>query len=108
MNYMYEKLRNHVGHHIVCVSYGNEENPTDICLECEDCGEVLVSAEDYKSEKQNYKYYLAVATGMGYAGYYYTLDYKLNSCENIQKVHEKLRQDLGVDTVVILFFKEIN
>lgn len=46
MNYMYNHLKNHIGHRIVCVPYGKEgEEPADICLECEDCNEVLISAE---------------------------------------------------------------
>lgn len=48
MNYMYEKLKNHIGHNIVCVCYGDPSNPSDVCLECEDCGEVLISAEDFE------------------------------------------------------------
>lgn len=52
MNYMYEKLKPHIGHEIVCVEYKhpytNEWNdPADICIECETCGEVIISAEDY-------------------------------------------------------------
>ena len=52
MNYMYDKLRHHIGHNIVCACYGKDkENPVDICIECEDCYEVLVSAEDFDSEE---------------------------------------------------------
>ena len=46
-NLMRIKLRPHVGHNIVCVYYGNPDNPADICIECETCNCVLVSAEDY-------------------------------------------------------------
>ena len=35
-----EKLKDHVGHKVVCVSYGDEEI-VNISIECEDCGEVL-------------------------------------------------------------------
>lgn len=42
---MYEKLKPHIGHRISCVCYGDFKNPADICIECEDCCEVLVSAE---------------------------------------------------------------
>lgn len=45
MNYMRNKLRPHVGHKIVCVRYGCEAEPNDICVECEDCNMVLISAE---------------------------------------------------------------
>ena len=49
-NYMYNKLRTHIGHNIVCVAYGDIDKPQDICIECEDCCEVLISAEDYDNE----------------------------------------------------------
>lgn len=51
---MYEKLRPHIGHHVACVCYGPPgQDPVDICIECEDCNEVLVSAEteEYKDEQ---------------------------------------------------------
>ena len=47
---MFEKLKNHIGHKIVCVAYGDNDNPQDICIECEDCNEVLVSAETSEKE----------------------------------------------------------
>lgn len=46
-SYMFEKLNQHVGHNIVCVCYGDVNDPMDICIECEDCGCVLISAEDF-------------------------------------------------------------
>jgi hypothetical protein len=49
-NYMYDKLKDHVGHHIVCVAYGDIDDPVDICIECEDCCCVLVSAEDFQED----------------------------------------------------------
>lgn len=52
-NYMYEKLRPHIGHNITCVHYGKKnEGPVDICIECEDCNEVLISAEDFGEEEE--------------------------------------------------------
>lgn len=51
-NYMYNKLKSHIGHNIVCVAYGSVENPIDICIECEDCNEVLVSAESFDDEEE--------------------------------------------------------
>ena len=53
MNPIYEKLRYHIGHDIVCVGYYGEDlsNPIDICIECEDCCEVLISAEDFEEEE---------------------------------------------------------
>jgi len=50
MNWMMEKLYPHVGHDIVCVTYGDPENPHDVCIECETCGCVLVSGEDFVEE----------------------------------------------------------
>jgi hypothetical protein len=47
MNYIREKLMHHRGHNVVCVSYGDWDNPADVCIECEDCNEVLISAEDF-------------------------------------------------------------
>lgn len=46
-NWLAEKLRPHIGHNLVCVPYGSADAPADICIECEDCGAVVVSAEDY-------------------------------------------------------------
>ena len=47
MNYMFKKLKSHIGHNIACIAYGDINDPHDICIECEDCNEVLVSAEDF-------------------------------------------------------------
>lgn len=48
---MYDILRPHIGHEIVCVCYGKDgEDPVDICIECEDCGTVLISSEAYDME----------------------------------------------------------
>jgi len=43
----YKNLKEHLGHRIVCVSYG--ENKENIALECEDCNEVLLDFD--KDEK---------------------------------------------------------
>lgn len=43
-NWMAQKLLPHVGHDISCVTYGDSEDPSDICIECDECGTVLVSA----------------------------------------------------------------
>lgn len=50
MNYIFEKLRPHIGHRVVCACYGDTNDPVDICIECEDCWEVLISAETYDFE----------------------------------------------------------
>ena len=54
-NFMYDKLKNHIGHNIVCVSYGDYHDPDDICIECEDCNEVLISTETFEEEKNTIK-----------------------------------------------------
>ena len=43
----YEDLKQHVGHNIVCVEYGDGEN---VAIECEDCNEVLL---DYDREVED-------------------------------------------------------
>lgn len=50
VNRMREKLLPHRGHRVVCASYGDWDNPADVCIECEDCGCVLVSTEDFEPE----------------------------------------------------------
>lgn len=55
MRIMYNHLRPHIGHNVVCVCYGKGEEPVDICIECEDCNEVLVSARDTDYEHEMLK-----------------------------------------------------
>jgi len=43
----FEDLSRHVGHHIVCVTYGFSP-VVNVALECEDCGEVLL---DFNAEE---------------------------------------------------------
>lgn len=50
-NWMFDKLLAHVGHHVTCVYYGDKDDPADVCIECEDCNEVLVSGEDFDEEE---------------------------------------------------------
>lgn len=49
---MYEKLKPHIGHKIVCVCYGDNDDPDDVCIECEDCYEVIISAESYTQQNE--------------------------------------------------------
>lgn len=44
----YEELKRHVGHNIVCVSYGNGEN---VAVECETCNEVLLDYDQDNDEE---------------------------------------------------------
>lgn len=50
MKYLYDKFKEHIGHNIICVVYGDIENPVDVCIECKDCGCVLISAEDFNKD----------------------------------------------------------
>lgn len=50
-NWVADKLRAHIGHKIAVVTYGKGDVHEDICVECEDCGEVLISAEDFNEAK---------------------------------------------------------
>lgn len=50
-NYIREKLLRHRGHNIACVCYGDWEDPADVCIECEDCYEVLISASVFDAEE---------------------------------------------------------
>jgi hypothetical protein len=52
MNFMYKRLLPHVGHRITCCTYGDPNDPMDVCIECEDCNEVLVSAESFYEEPE--------------------------------------------------------
>lgn len=44
---LWNKLKAHIGHDISIVSYGNTDDPANICLECNDCNEVLIDAGIY-------------------------------------------------------------
>lgn len=55
----YEELKAHFGHHIVCVCYGSVDDPANVALECEDCGEVLLDFDRPPDrEQQAEKMYL--------------------------------------------------
>lgn len=44
---LWDILKKHRGHKVSIVSYGNYDDPENISLECEDCGEVILDAELY-------------------------------------------------------------
>ena len=46
-NLLWETLLKHKGHNVRIVTYGDPDDPADVCLECEDCGEVILDAEIY-------------------------------------------------------------
>ena len=47
MNLLKEKLMEHRGHNVVIVTYGDYNNPQDVCLECQDCNAIILDAENY-------------------------------------------------------------
>ena len=46
-NLLWEILLVHRGHSVCIASYGPSDNPVAVCLECEDCNEVIIDAEIY-------------------------------------------------------------
>ena len=44
---LWNEIKKHRGHNVNIVSYGDWDDPTDVCLECKDCGEVVLDAEIY-------------------------------------------------------------
>lgn len=44
---LWDMLKSHIGHQVRIVAYGDTDDPMDICLECEECGEVILGAELY-------------------------------------------------------------
>ena len=46
-NLLWDILRKHINHRVHIRAYGNYEIDHDICLECDDCGEVILDAGIY-------------------------------------------------------------
>lgn len=44
-NSLWDVLMKHRGHNVSIVSYGDWNEPENVCLECEDCNEVILDAE---------------------------------------------------------------
>lgn len=44
---LWNMLKEHIGHNVQIVAYGDPDDPADICLECKDCDEVILDAELY-------------------------------------------------------------
>lgn len=44
---LWDILAKHYGHHVYVAKYGGHDDPQNVCLECEDCGEVVLDAELY-------------------------------------------------------------
>ena len=51
---LWNELKKHRGHKVSIVSYGDWDNPTDICLECEDCNEVVLDAKGKQNGRGAY------------------------------------------------------
>ena len=45
--YLWNLLKEHLGHDVELVYYGNKDNPANISIECNDCGCVIIDAELY-------------------------------------------------------------
>lgn len=45
--YLWNFLFEHRGHKVEIATYGDWNNPSDICLECMDCNQVILDAEIY-------------------------------------------------------------
>ena len=53
---LWNLLEKHIGHEVHIVSYGdNNGNIYDVCLECEDCNEVILDSELYTLAARNDK-----------------------------------------------------
>ena len=48
--YSYQELREHIGHAVVVVEYGNGVN---VAIECEDCCEVLLDFDEDEDEDED-------------------------------------------------------
>lgn len=51
----FNDLKRHIGHDIVCVSYGYGDSVANVAIECESCSEVLLDfdkPEHVKREKK--------------------------------------------------------
>lgn len=44
---LWDALKQHRSHKVNIVSYGDWDDPANVCLECEDCGEIVLDAEIY-------------------------------------------------------------
>lgn len=54
-----------------------------------------------------YQYYVSAVTDVGYVAFVYSLDFKMDSAENIKKVSYMLDES-GKTNPVILFFAQRN
>ena len=45
----FEEMRGHIGHNIVCVRYGQDDECVNVAIECETCGEVLFDLHEGES-----------------------------------------------------------
>lgn len=53
---LWNLLKKHIGHEVHIVSYGDSNgNIADVCLECEDCNEVILDSELYTLAARNDK-----------------------------------------------------
>jgi len=48
----FNELLPHYGHTIVCVVYGDQEDPANIALECETCNDVLLDFDNDEEREE--------------------------------------------------------
>lgn len=48
---LWEKLREHLGHNVVIVGYGDDEDLHNLAIECENCGAVIVDCNNPNIEE---------------------------------------------------------
>lgn len=50
----FEELKEHYGHKIECVMYGDRDYPLNVAIECEDCCIVLLDYDCPEGQKEVY------------------------------------------------------
>lgn len=43
---LFDKIKRHVGHNVVAITYGDDIGDVNAAIECEDCGEVIIDADN--------------------------------------------------------------
>lgn len=84
----FKELRQHIGHKLACVMYGDGVN---VAVECETCNEVLMDFDNDEGDdtKELYKGYILVTTGT-----------QANVCDELEPY-----EDEGTTTLIRKFDK---
>lgn len=51
-NWLFDKYKAHIGHHIECACYTCNDKIVNISIECMDCYEVLSDADGYEKDEE--------------------------------------------------------